>query len=68
MFWSDTWYGCVCAVAKRSLPQLRQLYFRMKDKVFKNERLGFSYNTDALEEILQEEFGEITMSEVEFPR
>ena len=54
--------------AKRSLAQLRQLYFKMKDKVFKNDRLGFAYNTEALENILQEEFGEVKMNDVEFPK
>jgi len=65
---------CVCvrmsvfAAARRSLAQMRQLYFKMKDTVFKNERLGFSYDTDALEAILQEEFGELRMSDRDFPQ
>ena len=59
---------CWLHAAKRSLAQMRQLYFKMKDKVFKNERLGFSYNTDALEAILQEEFGELKMSDRDFPQ
>ena len=59
-----TWY-----TAKRSLAQLRQLYFKMKDKVFGTDRLGFGYNTRALEGILMEEFGPtMKMTDVEFPR
>lgn len=55
--------------AKKSLFELRQLYFRMKDEVFAHDRLGFAYNTDALETILKEEFGtHMTMADVQSPK
>lgn len=59
----------ICFTAKRSLAQLRQLYFKMKDKVFGTDRLGFAYNTQALELLLKEEFGTtMIMTDIEFPK
>ena len=56
-------------IAKKSLQELRQLYFKLKDKVFARDRMGFAYNTDALESILKEELGEdMVMSDCHFPR
>ena len=56
-------------IAKKSLQELRQLYFKLKDQVFARDRMGFAYNTDALESILKEEFGEdMVMSDCQFPR
>lgn len=43
--------------ANKSLAELRQLYFKMKDRVFGSDRFGFAYNTEALEKLLKEEFG-----------
>lgn len=43
--------------ANKSLAELRQLYFKMKDRVFGSDRFGFAYNTEALENLLKEEFG-----------
>ncbi len=41
----------------------------MKDEVFAHDRLGFAYDTDALEEILREEFGpHLTMADVQSPK
>ena len=55
--------------AKRSLAQLRQLYFKMKDRVFGTDRLGFAYNTQALEQLLISEFGTtMIMTDIEFPK
>ena len=54
---------------KLSLTQLRQLYFKFKEDVFSTDRLGFAYNTEALEKILKDIFGtEARMSSVKFPR
>ena len=56
-------------VAKKTLCQLRQLYFKLKDEVFSNDRIGFAYNTEALEKLLKEELGmDMTMNDVKFPR
>ena len=41
--------------------QLHQLYFEMKERVFKNPWLGLVCNTKELETILKEKFGEETM-------
>jgi calcium-independent phospholipase A2 len=56
--------------AKKSLAELRQFYFRMKEEVFAKGGLGgFSYNTDALEEILKDILGtEMKMSHVKEPK
>lgn len=55
--------------AKKSLAELRQLYFRMKEKVFGSDRFGFAYNTEALEQILKQEFGTtMTLTDIEFPK
>ena len=59
----------LCGIlGKKSLRELRQLYFRMKDEVFGRGRFGMAYNTDKLEEILKQEFGDIKMSDVQYPR
>ena len=44
-------------VANKSLSELRQLYFKIKDRVFGSDRFGFAYNTEALEHLLKDEFG-----------
>ena len=55
--------------AKKSLAEIRQMYFKLKDEVFARDRMGFAYNTDALESILKEGLGEDTlMSDCQFPR
>ena len=55
--------------AKKSLAEIRQLYFKLKDKVFAHDRMGFAYDTDAFESIVKEEFGEdALMSDCQFPR
>lgn len=63
--WPYVWFGA----AKRTLGELRQLYFKMKDKVFGTERLGFAYNTEALEHLLIQEFGTtMRLTDQEFPK
>ncbi|CAI8015911.1 85/88 kDa calcium-independent phospholipase A2 [Geodia barretti] len=48
--------------AKKSLQEIRQLYYRLKDDVFASPRFGMAYNTSALEELLVDLFGtEMTM-------
>ena len=55
-------------LGKKSLRELRQLYFRLKDEVFGSGRLGLGYDTSKLEEILKSEFGDMKMSDVQYPR
>ena len=56
-------------LAKKSVSELRKLYFKMKDKVFGSVRFGVAYNTEALEQILKDELGSDTkLSDVEFPK
>ena len=60
---------CCYNVAKKTLSELRKLYFRMKDEVFGKSFVGVSYDTDSLEKILKEEFGEeMIMNDVTYPR
>ena len=57
------------SVANKTLPELRQLYYRMKDQVFAKARAGFAYNSKALEVILQEVLGtEMMMKDVSQPK
>lgn len=67
--WSANWHLPLCPAAKKTLTELRQLYFQLKEQIFAHDRYGFAYNTAALEEILKEAFGtEVKMSDVTFPR
>ena len=58
------------AIAKKSITQLRQLYFKMKDEIFGKARLGgISFNTLGLEKLLKEEFTEhVCMDDESYPR
>ena len=53
-----------------SLQHLRQLYFKLKEQVFAQSRMGgYACNTRALEQLLKEELGtELTMSDVSHPK
>lgn len=54
---------------RMSLSQLRTLYFRLKEEVFSKGRVGFSYDTVRLEELLKECLGtELRMGDVKHPR
>ena len=55
--------------AKRSLQELRQLFFILKNRIFSKGRMGFGYNSEALEEILQEYLDiDIMMTDVTHPK
>ena len=54
--------------AKLPLSQVRQLYFRLKNKVFAKARFGVVYSADELEKILREVFGDMTMDQVLQPK
>ena len=57
-----------CAGGK-SLSDLRQLYFRIKDEIFAKGRYGFAWDSDAYEEILQQYLDpKIMMMDVTHPK
>ena len=51
-----------------SLPELRQLYFLLREEVFVGGLLSTPRRTEALERILKEQFKEKRMTDVEFPK
>ena len=51
-----------------SLPELRQLYFLLREEVFVGGLLSTPRRTEALERILKEQFKEKRMADVEFPK
>lgn len=54
---------------KKSLREIFQLYFMMKDRIFSKSRIGFGFNTEVLEEILQEYLDpDIKMTDVTHPK
>lgn len=54
--------------AKKTLPQLRRLYFILKERVFSSSG-PFGYDTAELEEFYKEELGtHMTMDSVSHPR
>ena len=55
--------------AGKSLLEIRQLYFKMREEVFSSPRAGFAFNTKALEKLLQDELGtEMCMGDVKRPK
>ena len=58
--------GNAISIANKSLAELRQVYFKMKEEIFS----GFSRdNTKALEDLLKETMGEnMRMSDVDQPK
>ena len=51
------------------LDQLRQLYFEMKETVFKNPKFGYACDTPALEALLKKTLGtEMRMCDKQEPR
>ena len=67
---------CLCCLgvislltAGKSLLEIRQWYFKMKEEVFSSPRAGLPFNTRALEKLLQDELGtEMCMSDVKQPK
>ena len=47
--------------AKKNLSELRQLYFKLRDRVFSASRMGIGYNTESFEQVLKEEFGTVAL-------
>ena len=54
--------------AKKTLKELRQLMFQMKDEVFGSSHGSYGCNTEALERILKDTFGDMTMNTIKYPR
>ncbi|KAL5457028.1 hypothetical protein EMCRGX_G034263 [Ephydatia muelleri] len=54
--------------AKKTLKELRQLMFQMKDEVFGSSHGSYGCNTEALERILKDTFGNMTMNTIKYPR
>ena len=57
-------------IEQKSVQKLRQTYFKLKDQVFSNGKMGgFAYNSEELEKLLKEEFGtELKMSDIKHPK
>lgn len=56
-------------IGKKSLRDLRQLYFLLKNRIFMKSRYGYGYSSDALEDVLKEYLSpEIRMSDVRHPK
>ena len=53
---------------KRSLRELRQFFFNIKDEVFGTGKHGMGYDTDKLEKIVKKEFGDMKMNDISHPR
>lgn len=61
--------SAVICSAKKSLKELQQLMFKLKDEVFANPRAGFAFNTKAMERMIMEEFGtDMLMCHVKKPK
>ena len=57
------------STAKKSVKELRQLCFRMKDEVFANPTLGVVFDSEALEKMLIDALGtDMKMGEVKHPK
>ena len=56
-------------IAKKNLSEMRQLYLKLRERVFSAGRLGMGYNTESFEKVLKEAFGtEALMSDVTHPK
>ena len=51
-----------------TLPELRQMYFRMREEVLCGGVMSTAKKTDALEHLLKSNFGNINMRDKEFPK
>ena len=56
-------------LGNKSLEEVRQLYYKLKDDIFGNSVASLNFNTDKLQEFLQDTFGEEKkMNNVKYPR
>lgn len=71
MCWCHSLWGFTLIlnfVAKMSLREIRQLFYKMKDHVFGRRFLSITSCTKELTDVLQDTFGTMTMDEEKFPR
>ena len=55
--------------AKHSLPELRQMFFKMRERVLLKPHAGMGFDTDAFEELLKEEVGtDMRMRDIREPK
>jgi len=58
-----------CCLGNKTLKEIQQLMFRMKDKVFANPRGGFAYDSKTLQKMILAEFGpDMCMCDVKQPK
>ncbi len=56
-------------LAKKSVEELRQICWQLKDVVFANPKFGILYNSEALEKLLKETVGTtMRMSDITHPK
>ena len=56
-------------IGRKTLLELRQLYFKLRERIFAESRGGFACNSIALEELLKEELGiKLTMNDIQHPK
>lgn len=56
-------------LANKTIDELRQMTFQLKDNVFANPKFGLTYNAEALEKTLKEVVGtKIRMSDIKHPK
>lgn len=53
---------------KKTLREVRQFYFKLKDEIFGNSKTNLAFDTKELEGFLQDAFGDMTMNSVKYPR
>ena len=60
----------MCVLARKSLYQLKQLYFEMKEDVFgSGNKYGYDFNTKKMEDVLKRNFDpDLTMMSVLEPK
>ena len=67
LFFAD--HVSLLSLGNKSLEEVRQLYYKLKDDVFGNSMIAsLNFNTDKLQKFLQETFGEMKMNDVKYPR
>ena len=56
-------------LGNKSLEEVRRFYFKLKDDIFGDSVASLNFNTDKLQEFLQDIFGkEKKMNDVKYPR
>ena len=61
-------YMLLIIVVDMQLPELRQLYFQLREKVFSGGIMSTARRSEELETILRHQFKNKLLSDVEYPR